>query len=381
MDFTNLRKYQDMLSESRIIPGSTCIAYVGGKEVYRHSAGFADVESGRKMKGDELFFMYSISKVVTSLAALQLLERGLFHLNDRLDFYMPEFGSMKVKVSHPDGSETVEDSKVPMRVRDIFCMTAGYDYNMESEQIKKWREENGRITTADMAKILAGTPLCFEPGNMWCYGLSHEILAAFVEKLSGQRFDEYVKEHIFDPVGMKDSCYHMPKEEMERRMASQYSFSDEKGIFEKINLSNWSVLGEDYDSGGAGVISSADDMARLAKVLAAGGVTDSGERIISKMTIDLWRTNRLDEKQLKSYSWDGLCGYGYGLGVRTHIDRALSGSVSSLGEFGWSGAAGGFIMIDPDMDCALFHVYHMLNNQEGFVIPRMRNIFYTCLDR
>lgn len=381
MDFTRLREFQDWMSEKWRIPGSTAIAYVDGKEVYRHSAGYADVESGRKMKGDELFFMYSISKVVTTLAALQLLEKGLYHLNDGLDIYMPEFHGVKVRKVLPDGTETAEDAKGWLRVRDLFCMTAGYDYNVGSEQIKRRMTPEGTISTAELAKALAETPLLFEPGSEWCYGLSHDILAAFVEKLSGQRFSEYVRENIFEPVGMKDSCFHMPREEMERRMATQYAFSDEKGIYEKINLSNWSVLGEDHDSGGAGVISSADDMARLAKCLAAGGITESGERIISKRTIDLWRTNQLEGKQLETYNWDGLYGYGYGLGVRTHMDRAKSGSLSSLGEFGWSGAAGGLMAVDPDINAAFFYVYHMLNNQEYFVTPRFRNIFYACLEK
>lgn len=374
MNFDRLEKFQNWLCDEWRIPGNTCIAYVGGKEVYRHSAGFNDRENNIRMRGDELFYVYSITKTVTTLAALQLLEKGLFHLNDGLDMYMPEFHNPKVK----SGGKVV-DAKGWIRVRDLFSMTAGYDYDLCSDEINKHRNADGTISTLEMAKGIAETPLTFNPGEDWLYSVCHDVLAAFVEKVSGQRFADYVKENIFDPCGMKDSCFHMDEEEKLRRMAQQYQFNDSTGMAKVYGKKNDYVFGDCYDSGGAGLISTADDMAKYAKVLAAGGITDSGERIISRRTIDLWRTNTLNEKQLKSYNWDGLCGYGYGLGVRTHMNPAESGSLSPLGEFGWSGAAGGFIMVDPENEVGLFYVHHMLNNQEWFTVPRIRNIFYSCL--
>ncbi len=380
MDFTKLREFQDWMSEFWRIPGSTCVAYVNGEKVYEHSAGYADVEKGEKMKGDELMFMYSITKIVTTLSALQLLEKGLFHLNDTLDYYMPEFSDMKVRKSDENGEEIIVPAEKKILVRDLFQMTCGYDYNLETEQIKARMSEPGKISTMEMAKALAETPLLFEPGDKWCYGLGHDILAAFVEKLTGKRFADYVKENIFEPVGMKNSYFHLPEEEIEKRMAQQYCFDDTTVSYKPIGKWNWAVFGNEYDSGGAGIISTVSDIALLAKVIAGGGVTDSGIRIISKATIDLWRTNCLDEKQMFHYCWDALKGYGYGLGVRTHIDRAKSGSLSSIGEFGWTGAAGGFLIIDPDKNVALYYAHHMQNNQEYFTNPRLRNLLYSCLE-
>lgn len=380
MDFTKLREFQDWMSESWRIPGSTCVAYANGEKVYEHSAGYADVEKGMKMNGDELMFMYSISKVVTTLCALQLLEQGMYHLNDTLDYYMPEFSDMKVRKRDENGNETIVPAEKKLRVRDLFQMTCGYDYNLETEQIKARMSEPGKISTMEMAKALAETPLLFEPGEKWCYGLGHDILAAFVEKLTGKRFADYVKENVFDPVGMKNSYFHLPEDELEKRMAQQYVFDDTTVSYKPIGKGNWAVFGDEYDSGGAGVIATVSDIALFAKVIANGGVCDSGKRIISKASIDLWRTNCLDDKQLACYDWDALAGYGYGLGVRTHMDRAKSGSLSSIGEFGWTGAAGGFIIIDPDRNAALFYAHHMQNNQEYFTNPRIRNLFYSCLE-
>ena len=380
MNFEKLREFQDWMSDSWRIPGSTCICCVDGEEVYRHSSGYADIESKKRMQGDELLFMYSISKVVTSLAAMQLLERGLYHLNDGLDIYMPEFHDVKVRYRLEDGTEQIRPAKTWIRVRDILSMTAGYEYTTDNEYIRARSSAPGIITTREMARALAETPLTFEPRSRWNYSMCHDILGAFIEAVSGMRFADYVKKYIFEPVGMNNSFFHLPAEELEKRMASQYSFNDTTCRAEKIPLSNWSVFGDEYDSGGAGVISTAGDMALLADTLARGGVTRSGKRIISKAAIDLWRHNVLDEEQLKSYSWDTLEGYGYGLGVRTHLDPAKSGSLSPVGEFGWTGAAGGFIVIDPDNKVSMFYAHHMLNNQESFTTPRLRNLLYACLE-
>lgn len=374
MDFTRLEKFQDFLSDEWRIPGSSCVAYVDGKEVYRHSSGFADVEEGRRMTGDELLYMFSITKIITTLAALQLLEKGLFHLNDPLSEYMPEFKSMKVR-----RGEEIIDSEKPIRVRDLFSMTAGYDYCTDNEYIRARKSADGSISTMEMAKALAETPLRFEPGERWEYGMSHDILAAFVEKLSGERFSEYVRKNIFEPVGMRDSFFHIT-EEQKKRMASLYNFNDETGRYDKIPLSNWAIFGDEYDSGGAGLISTVSDVAKLANVIAMGGVTEKGTRIISNRTIDLWKTNCLDEKQLESFSWEALAGYGYGLGVRTHIDPSKSGSLSPVGEFGWTGAAGGFIIIDTENRVGFFYAHHMTNNQENYTTPRLRNVFYSCIN-
>ena len=138
------------------------------------------------------------------------------------------------------------------------------------------------------------------------------------------------------------------------------------------------ILGDRYDSGGAGIITSVPDYAKLCAALANGGSLN-GEKIISRGTIDLWRTNQLDENQMKQFNWAHLSGYGYGLGVRTMIDRAKSGSNGPFGECGWGGAAGAVSLIDPDNNVSLFYAHHMLNNQEAYVLPRMRNVLYTCI--
>ena len=378
MNFSELEKFQDWMSDEWRIPGSSAVGYKDGKIVYSHSSGFADVDAGRRMQGDELMYMYSITKTVTSLCGLQLYENGKISLDDPVEYYMPEFKDITVRFKEPEG-DIIEKAKRKMTLWHLFTMTSGYDYTMNSPAVEALKDADGDISARDMARGLAATPLLFEPGDRWCYGMSHDILAAVIEIVSGMRFADYVKKYVFDPVGMKNSYFHLPADEMKKRAASMYQFNDTTVKYEKIPLVNWAVPGESYDSGGAGLISCVPDVALYAACLAAGGVTKTGERIIKRETIDLWRTNQLTPELMKWFDWGQLVGYGYGLGVRTHIDPEKSGSPSPLGEFGWSGAAGGLFFVDAENNAALFYAHHMLNNQEYFTFPRIRNLFFEGL--
>ena len=139
------------------------------------------------------------------------------------------------------------------------------------------------------------------------------------------------------------------------------------------------ILGCEYDSGWAGITTSVSDYLKFVSALANDGIGKNGEQIISGNTIDLLRTNQLSGKQFDNYSWKQLTGYGYGLGVRTLIDKAKSGSNGSLGEFGWGGTAGATVLVDPKLKLSAFYTHHMLNPQEEYYQPRLRNVLYSCL--
>ena len=197
---------------------------------------------------------------------------------------------------------------------------------------------------------------------------------------------------------MKDSYYHL-SDELKLRMAPQYNFvlddasNDAKpgGYTQSVDLSkqgghleraegNVLLFGNEYDSGGAGIITSVSDYGRFANALANGGIGATGERILSKYAINLLRQNQLKESQMENFNWSQLSGYGYGLGVRTMINQASGGSMSQTGEFGWGGAAGASIYVDPDINLGVFYAHHMLNQQESYYQPRLRNVIYSCLD-
>lgn len=376
MNFTRLGEFVDSLIDLGI-PSADVIVQRGHETLCRHTAGWRDREAGEKLRGDELYFMYSCSKPVTVTAAMQLFERGRFLLDDPLYEYMPEFREMLVK----DAAGRVEKARRPILVRHLFSMTAGFNYDLRSPSLQAMRAETqGRCPTREAVRALAREPLSFEPGEKWQYSLCHDVLAGLVEVISGRRFAAYVKENIFDPLGMARSGYH--KEDFpEGDFGAQYRFDDGKDRAERIGLAAEHVLGPDYDSGGAGVVSCVGDYAKFVDAMACGGVGATGERILSAASIDLMRENQLTAAQLKDFNWSQLAGYGYGLGVRTVIDRAAGGILSPLGEFGWGGAAGAYVMIDPANRLSVFYAQHMLNNKEPYVHPRLRNITYGCLER
>lgn len=392
MDFTYLQNFMDEMAQKRT-PGNAVSVKVNGKEVFRYAAGFSDLENRIPMTGEESFYIYSCSKPATVTAALTLLEKGKLLLSDPLYEYIPEFRHMKVKT--PEGEIT--DAKNPITVRHLFTMTAGFDYNMEDPCFKKAKEETGGgCDTISMIKCLADRPLCFEPGTHWQYSLCHDVLAGVVSVISGMKFRDYVKQVIFDPLDMQDTVFHATPQVLSA-MAQQYLFVPEggsvqmdlveaqksgkavDGSFVNAGKRNHLVPGPEYDSGGAGIITTLSDYGSFLAALAHKGIGENGARILSAQTVELMRTNALSPALLKDYNWQQLRGYGYGLGVRVMMDPVGGSSLSPIGEFGWCGAAGSAAFIDPENGLSVFYVQHLLNPREEYYMPRLRNVIYACL--
>lgn len=392
MDFMNLKKFMDDMAAFRTV-GNAAEVYLDGKKVFSYVSGYSDQENMIPLTGDEMYNIYSCSKVTTVTAGTQLLERGKILLNDPLYDYIPEFREMYIK--NEDGN--LIKARNPITVGDLFTMTAGFTYNMETEAFAKAKEiTNGKMDTVEVIKCLAKDPLSFEPGTHWQYSLCHDVLAALVSVVSGQKFRDYVKENIFDPLDMKETVYHHTPQTLERT-ASQYRFTPydnveediveaqkngggKEGVFVNVGKgTNTLIPGEEYDSGGAGIVTTVSDYAKLCAALSNYGTGLTGEKILSKYSVNLMRTNRLNDTMMKEFAWSQLRGCGYGLGVRTHMDQAVSGVNSSLGEFGWGGAAGATVIIDPAINLGVFYAQHTLAPREEYYQPRLRNVVYSCL--
>ena len=386
-DWSNLVQFMDRLCSWRI-PGNAIVVYHHGKEVFRYCSGYNSVEEKTPMTEDLLLNIYSCSKVTTVTAALQLYEKGYFLLSDPLYEYIPEYRHMMVE----DGRGNIVRAKNPITIQNLFTMTAGFGYFTECESFKEARRiTDGHMDTVQVFRCFSKEPLHFEPGTHWNYSLCHDALAALVEVISGERFSDYVKKHIFEPLDI-EGYYHLP-ENMLDRVASQYRYalSDEaemdkaqqkkliqEGVLEsvpKIRVRN----GDRYDSGGGGVITTVQDYAKLANALSMGGLGATGEWILSPATVRLMQRNQLTPEQKKDFTWPQLLGYGYGLGVRTVTDKALAGFPGKNTEFRWGGAAGATILSDTDEELGYFYAHHMLNPQEAYYQPRLCNVVYSCL--
>ena len=254
-------------------PGMDVTVARDHKILYRHSAGYSDMEEKKPVTGNELYYMYSCTKVVTVVAALALMERGGFVMSDPVSNYLPEFAGVKVRAA---GGAYAEPAKSPILMRHLFNMTSGYAYDLTSPYIQDVQSRTGgRCPTRETVAAMARMPLDFEPGAHFRYGLSHDILAAAVEAITGERFADYVKRTVLVPCGMSDSGFRMT-DSVRERMAKQYSFSEKAHRAVETPQTNVYILGSDYDSGGAGLISSVSDYIKFADALACGG-----ERVFS----------------------------------------------------------------------------------------------------
>lgn len=392
MNFSKLKNFMDYMAAERT-PGNAVVVYLDGKPVFDYACGVSDLTKQTPLTGKEFFNIYSCSKITTVTAGMQLVEQGKMLLTDPLYEYIPEFYHMNIK--YPDG--TFAEAKNPITVGDLFSMTAGFTYDFDTPGFERARiVTKGHMDTVETIKCIASDPLSFEPGTHWQYSICHDVLAALVSVISGKKFRDYVKESIFDPLEMTESFYHLT-DEIRERMATQYRFmpadgtnmdiveaqrcgNSKEGYFQEISKERAHVLGDEYDSGGAGIVTTVWDYAKLINALANYGAAPSGERILSKAAVNLMRTDRLTPEQRIDYNWKQLRGCGYGLGVRTHIAPEKSGVMSRLGEFGWGGAAGATAIIDPEIRLGVFYVQHTLNPREEYYQPRLRNVVYGCLE-
>ena len=326
------------------IPGFDLIVYKDGECVLRHMGGYADPENKVPMTGKEKYHIYSCSKLFTCVAAMQLWEKGMFSLEDDLADYLPAFREMMVKIK---GGGTRKAEK-PIKIHHLFEMTAGLNYNLQTQKLQEYYKAcDGRCPTVELVNEIAKTPLEFEPGEGWRYSLCHDVLAALVEVLSGQKFESYVKEHIFDPLGMVHSDFVHPIEDWEG-FARQYRYQAATGVYQSWWINTYRP-GREYASGGAGCVSTVEDYIKFLEALRLGDV------ILKKETIAFMATDRLTEQQREMYTY-GSSSTGYGLGMRTPRQDP------KRTEFGWGGAAGAFASVDPVNNITLYYAQHVLQS-------------------
>lgn len=359
--FEKLNAFVDSFLEMGT-PGYDLLVYQNGQCIYRRTRGVSDVEKQIPMNGKERYNIYSCSKLITVTAAMQLWEKGLFSLEDRLSDYMPEFAEMTVKTK--DG---IQKAQNPILIRHLFQMTAGFSYAVDSPQLQlAFRETDGRCPTVETVRYLAREPLLFEPGTSWRYSLCHDVLAALVEKLSGQRFGLYVKEHIFDVLGMIHSTFSLPAEELDT-IAAQYRINPETGI--RYNCGKdimFYKLGSEYESGGAGGISTAEDYMKFLE----------GLRTHKLLLPETLRVMTEDSLEGPARIAAGVNLRGYGFGMRCPRKE----NPGRLTDFGWGGAAGAAMGVDIPRNMCFLYIQHVLRSPVQDVKLSLYDYIIDALD-
>ena len=334
------------------IPCFDLIVYKDGECVLRHMGGYADPEKKIPMKGNEKYHVYSCSKLITCAAAMQLWEKGMFSLDDNLSDYMPAFREMTVKTA--DG---IRKAKNPIKIRHLFQMTAGMNYDMHTPELEAYYNIPGNTSpTVETVNMFAKSPLEYEPGEGWKYSFAHDVLGALVEVLSGEKFEDYVKAHIFDPLGMENSSFNHPLEDWEG-FARQYIYDAETGLFTPA-YRYWCHIGKDFIGGGGGCTSTVEDYIKFLEAMRIGDI------ILKKETIALMSKDQLTEQQRAMYRlMKKSPNVGYGLGMRTPFGDPTHT------DCGWGGAAGAYASVDFVNNVTFYYAQHVLKAPNRHLRP------------
>ena len=327
------------------------------------------------MSNRDIYWIFSATKVITCIAAMRLVEEGRLNLDDPVSKYIPEFANVTVK--QKDG--TVVPANNTMTVLHLFTMTGGMSYNLKAKEILA--ATTPTVSTLELVRAMAKTPLSFEPGTHYQYSLCHDVFAAVVEVVSGMRFSDYLDTLMFKPLGITDMGFR-PNTEQFSRFSASYNYHDGTATATPRELKNAYAFSPNYDSGGAGLFATVDEYMKIISTIACGGTTTDGYSLLKPETIAMMQENRLCDDALNDFVNRRHYGYGWGLCGRVHLNSSMSDSLSPVGEFGWDGAAAAFVMIDTANRIALYlgtHV-HSCTYMYYKIHPTVRNLLYEGLN-
>ena len=321
-----------------------------GQVVSFLAQGAMDLASGRPMPLDAIVRVYSMTKPVTAAAFLTLWEQGLIHLDDPVAEYIPAFADTPVFVGvGPGEALRLEAQASPMTVRQLLTHTSGLSYGRSNiPALAKafdgfnWREVG---SLAETVSAFTELPMLFQPGTQWSYSFAIDVVGRLIEIVSGRALDVYMREALFEPLGMVDTGFSVPAAKVDR-VATLYTSEGDGALIdisEQMPTQGWSML-----SGGGGLFSTATDYWRFAQMLCNGGILD-GERILSRKTVALMGSNQLPDSLIPfvPQGWPYRLGHGMGLGVRVMIDPVIADAPGSVGLFTWGGAAMTDFWVDP----------------------------------
>lgn len=380
-------RIQNVINTGDIAGAALCVIH-HGEEIYRREFGMADIERNIPMTKDSIFRCYSMTKPVTSVAVMTVVERGLFSLSDPVSNYLPGFKDQKV---------WTQDGLVPVNrevtLQDLMDMTAGVTYPDTSfpageymqKMIDKYYADlkDGKPTsTYDLANLIGQQPLKFQPGEGWCYSFCADVLGAVIEVVTGKRYSDYLKETIFTPLGMVDTDFYVPEEKQNRFMQNYEQNPETKELspctWQHLGLSYMHLKKPAFESGGAGLVSTVDDYSRFTQMIMHGGTYD-GVRILGRKSIEYITQNVLTSQQATTYDWEALRGYGYGNLMRQMTDVHGSQGLGSVGEFGWDGWLGSYVAMDPAEDLTIIYVIQKCGGNGYRDVQILRNIIYSAL--
>jgi len=391
MQYTNLTQTSEVIKReisAGNIAGAAIRIIHNNYTIYEDELGYADIENKKPIKKDTIYRMFSMSKPITAVAAMILYERGILNLFSPVSDYLEGFRNQKVFTK-----EGLIDPVRPVTIQDLLNMTSGIAYPGELLESERRMAEvfaeadreyySGKpVDTITFCNRIGQVSLAFQPGEQWMYGASADVLGAVIEVVSGRKFSDFLREEIFEPLGMKDTGFYVP-EEKRNRFSKAYDYKpDEKKLvpFNGGFLSIYDYMTPPaFESGGAGLVSTVEDYSRFALMLANGG-TYNGVRILGRKTVDFISSPQLTTpKQEETFNWEQLAGYSYGNLMRVLVSPAKAASNGSVGEFGWDGWTGNYFLIDPRENLVMVYMVQRCFGTNPDLIRRLRSVIYSAL--
>ena len=339
------------------LPGFVTVVARQGKIVHFEAFGSMDVARDKPMRPDTIFRMYSMTKPITGVSVMILVDEGKVALSDPVSKYIPEFADAKVFVEEKDGEILTEDAKTPMTVKHLMMHTGGLTYPGPGHPVAALYLKSGAssdggsgLSLEEFSKKVAEMPLLFQPGTDWNYGVSMDVLGRVVEVASGQRFAEFLQDRVFGPLGMKDSAFHVPAEKLDRFAANYGPEGDGMRLIDDPATSRYLKI-PSQDSGGGGMVGTAADYLRFAQALLNGGEL-GGVRIISEKSAHEMTTNQFGpefgDAPLKLFPGIDFSGIGFGYCGAVVMDGHGTTLFGPSGVYSWGGAASTDFWIDKN---------------------------------
>jgi len=400
-----LARIQDTLDfyvETKQVAGVNILVYKDNKETGYWQSGYADVAAKKAYTRKTICRMYSMSKTVTAVAAYKLIEQGKLELAQMLKDILPEFADITVSTdTGPSG--TSHPAARPILIQDLLNMTSGYGYGAYWEGSTYGEHQTSilidelnadaagpcKITTRDFAKKIARIPLNFEPGTDYQYGFSADILGAVIEKVSGQKFSEFLQENIFAPLGMDDTAFYVPSPKQPRLSKVYKTVQDETATdkfaletFEDCNLGIQYTMDHapSFESGGAGLCSTIDDYMKFGLMLVNRGKFKK-RRILQGSTIDFMSQAQLrdDIQQKFNQKMEHLSGYTYCNLLRIAKEPEKCKAITAKGEYGWDGWLGPYLGIDPANKLVIVMTMQKVDSGTWDLTRKVKNIIYSSI--
>jgi CubicO group peptidase (beta-lactamase class C family) len=372
-----------------LLPHAQVTVLRGGEVAWSSSHGLADPERNKPLGDDAIFRIYSMTKPLTSIAFMMLVEEGKVGLDDPVHRFIPSWRGIEVMTGGEPGAFTTEKTKGPMRMVDLLRHTSGLSYSIQegalSEAYRKAKFMSPKgPDLAGFIEEVAKLPLAFSPGEAWNYSMSTDVLGYLVGKISGIPFEQFLKDRLFDPLGMVDTGFHVP-EGQEHRFVACYALN-EKGerVLQDDPETSPYLKPPHFVSGGGGLVSTSHDYVQFCQMLLNKGELN-GTRFIAPKTLELMASNHLPkgkdltETSISLFSETSYEGTGFGLGFAVVMDPMKTLIASSVGEFYWGGMASTAFWIDPLEDIACVFMTQMIPSSTYPLRRQLRTLVYSAL--